>query len=635
MAVMIVSASLDSRQDDTAQLLTDRVRRCWPEAQIRWVDVAQEMGPGARAVTRVTNQRTPALLGRRPGRALAPVIERDVPDVILSSHPVGSAGLAWLRRRYSLPIPTSAWISDASHPPRLHPELDLTVVPDQATADRARSAQPNVSARIAVAAGRDESNHTDDARLLEELAASRPAPAAIRPVPRFGSRRRLGRAPAGWPLAASDSMFYHIDCGDITQQVGAIITVTPDAGTAGLTAQSVAARIESNLSLAPVLRRRLVSLGRFKEPGWVVADSMSISEHVTEAHACDHPDRDRILDRFWSEPLALDRPPWHLLVLHTPGSSDVTLVFKIHHALADAFSLIESVGRLLSTDHGERPRRSAASAAAGDGTRRPDTPRRKPAAHGLGNQPPVRIVRGLAGLARHAAAPRWPMNRRLTRQRRGVITLALPTAQIREVARNQHARSSEVSLALMAEALHRSGAGDVGGPLRAMMPVALGLGDRRHRAGNRTGAISVAFPIGPMPIADRIQAIKSDLRHRIAVGEPEAAEFVVRVLGAFPAPLHGWLTRRLYSSRFLNLLTGYVPGPLHEWSIGGNRLTEVFPVMALAAGVTLAVGMMRYADTTGLCLMFDESIRDRIQGLDAVIRQVLDDLAATAATEVV
>jgi hypothetical protein len=210
-----------------------------------------------------------------------------------------------------------------------------------------------------------------------------------------------------------------------------------------------------------------------------------------------------------------------------------------------------------------------------------------------------------------------------------VATLALPTAQIREVARSQHARSSEVSLALVAEALYRSGCGAVRRPLRAMVPVAVGLDDRRHRAGNRTGAISVAFPTGPMPVTDRIQAIRSDLRQRIAVGEPEAAEFVVRVLGAFPAPLHAWLARRLYSARFLNLLTGYVPGPLREWSIDGNRLTAIFPVMALASGVTLAVGIMRYADVTGLCLIFDESIRDQIQGLNAVIREVLADLAVT------
>ena len=51
------------------------------------------------------------------------------PDLVLSTYPIGSGGLAWLRRRGRLPVPVGAWVSDfAPHPFWVHEPLDLHVV---------------------------------------------------------------------------------------------------------------------------------------------------------------------------------------------------------------------------------------------------------------------------------------------------------------------------------------------------------------------------------------------------------------------------------------------------------------------------------------------------------------------------
>lgn len=674
-AVMIISASSSDGDDRATPKLEAQVHECWPASEIRRIDIRQVMGPriGSLAHTlktimewvtpeggssaawrRVITRAGKRLLGSWSGRYLASAIERDEPTLIVSTHPLGSAGLAWLRRNRSLPTPTGSWAAGAPlHPLWVYPELDLTVVSDPTAALRARVMEP--SARIrALAPGPDSDGRPepDDFPALAELAAVRPAgPATI------GSTRastgRLDRAHTGWPLPASDSMFFHIDSEDVAQQAGAVMTLTPGPDALPLTAESVAAHIERNLALAPMLRRQLVSRGRLREPGWVVADTLTVAEHVTEHRAADRVDHDRRLDRFWSDPPDLDRPPWHMIILHTNGSHSCTIAFKIHHTLGDGFSLIESVGRLFDTEpavadgsHGAAATHHRGEHRHRDATDSPETGHRidlRQSARQAG-----RIARGLGELARHARAPRSSINRRLTRQRRGVMTVGLPTGQIREIARAHHARSSEVSLALVAEALHRSGLPDgagrrpgspdpewsgagAGQVLRAMMPVAVGSRPGRQRSGNQTGAASITFPVGPMAVSDRIAMIKTDLRYRVELGEPDAAAFVVRAMGAFPAPVHGWMARRVYNAHFLNLLTGYIPGPLRQWNLYGNQLTEIFPVMALATGVTLAVGVMRYADVTGFGLLFDESIRSDIPDVCTAIREVLDELVADQA----
>ncbi|MBO0871085.1 MAG: DUF1298 domain-containing protein, partial [Micromonosporaceae bacterium] len=239
-----------------------------------------------------------------------------------------------------------------------------------------------------------------------------------------------------------------------------------------------------------------------------------------------------------------------------------------------------------------------------------------------------RVVRGMWELGLHAEAPRHPLNRRLAANRRGVLTVPLRTDEVRAAARAHRVRSSELLLGVVAEALHRSGVADArdGAVLRTMLPVAMDSRYGERTAGNRTGVVSVDLPVGPMSVTDRIHAIRGDMHRRMEAGEPHAAAFVMRALGMFPAPVHGWMSRRVYSSQFFNMIASYIPGPLHQRRIAGNRLTEVYPVVALAEGVPLGVGIMRYAGVTGLCLLFDESLRTAVRPVGEAVRAALAEL---------
>jgi diacylglycerol O-acyltransferase / wax synthase len=172
--VLVVSADIGGGHHATGRALQERVERRWPGSRVRWVDTLDLMGrwvgPAFRR-TYVTNvEVTPWLyeffysslwrhrwfasaskrfVGAWAGRRLAPVLEEFDPDLILSTYPLGSAGLAWLRTYRGLAVPTGAWISDfAPHPFWVYAQLDLNVVVHPAAVATALAAEP--AARVGV-----------------------------------------------------------------------------------------------------------------------------------------------------------------------------------------------------------------------------------------------------------------------------------------------------------------------------------------------------------------------------------------------------------------------------------------------------------------------------------------------------
>jgi hypothetical protein len=140
--------------------------------------------------------------------------------------------------------------------------------------------------------------------------------------------------------------------------------------------------------------------------------------------------------------------------------------------------------------------------------------------------------------------------------------------------------------------------------------------------------VSVDLPVGPMTVTERIHRIRGDLHRRMDLGEPHAAAFVMRALGMFPAPVHAWMSQRVYNSQFFNMIASYIPGPLQQRRIAGHRLTAVYPVVALAEGVPLGVGIMRYAGVTGVCVLYDESLRGIAEPLADALRSGFADALA-------
>ncbi|MBO0774778.1 MAG: glycosyltransferase, partial [Actinobacteria bacterium] len=171
-----MSADIGEGHNATGRALEQAITRAWPGCQVTWLDslalMAPGMGPLARAVYVTQVERLPWMyefffsaiwryrwflnstrrfIGSWCGRRMGPRIRSFAPDVIISTYPLGSAGLAWLRRHRQLTVPVGAWVTDfCPHPYWLYRDLDITYVMHPAALPVAERAEPG--ARVAVGA---------------------------------------------------------------------------------------------------------------------------------------------------------------------------------------------------------------------------------------------------------------------------------------------------------------------------------------------------------------------------------------------------------------------------------------------------------------------------------------------------
>jgi UDP-N-acetylglucosamine:LPS N-acetylglucosamine transferase len=227
--VLIVSADMGGGHNAAGRAVQESVEHAWPDAEVHWVDalaaVGHGVGPALRGLYVLNVQRTPwlyrlfyaslwryrwfsraskAVVGAVFGRRLRPVVDQVAPDVIVSTYPMGSAGLVWLRRRGLLTTPCVAVVSDvAPHPFWVYADLDLTLVVHSQAVPVAQAAEPGATVE----------------------AGPLPVCRAFQPGDKGTARRRLG--------LPEDRFVALVSCGSygfgaVTEAAQALLEVGPD-----------------------------------------------------------------------------------------------------------------------------------------------------------------------------------------------------------------------------------------------------------------------------------------------------------------------------------------------------------------------------------------------------------------------
>jgi UDP-N-acetylglucosamine:LPS N-acetylglucosamine transferase len=235
--VLLLSASVGEGHVAAARAIANRVRRLWPDAEVREVE---DTGRGherrdqvLRASYALTMRVAPSLYGvgydllvRHPrfaelckrvtavvlGRSLAPLVAAERPDLVISTYPMTSAGLAWLRRRGRLTARTVAVVTDvAVHPYWVWPDLDETWTLLPASRDQARAIAPHADVRVAPPAV-DPRFHPGDRQVARIGLGLRPDALVVLVTGGslgFGGLDRLAAA----VLAAGDGVQVVVLCG--------------------------------------------------------------------------------------------------------------------------------------------------------------------------------------------------------------------------------------------------------------------------------------------------------------------------------------------------------------------------------------------------------------------------------------
>jgi diacylglycerol O-acyltransferase / wax synthase len=173
---LIVSAQIGEGHNAAGRAIAEAVPRTWPECQVGWLDALEAVGPRfarlARRFYHAQVRSTPAAYeffyssmwrhrwylestrrgaGALFGRRMEPRIQAFGPDVVISTYPLGSAGLSWLRGHGRLSARVAAWVPAFSpHPSWLYPSLDITYVMHSESLKVAERAEPGI--RVAVGA---------------------------------------------------------------------------------------------------------------------------------------------------------------------------------------------------------------------------------------------------------------------------------------------------------------------------------------------------------------------------------------------------------------------------------------------------------------------------------------------------
>lgn len=419
--------------------------------------------------------------------------------------------------------------------------------------------------------------------------------------------------PAGAPLRAEDALFLHVATSGCPQQVGAVVVLDARIGLAGLRA-AVAERSER----IPRLRLRLIpAAGSWDRPRWATDAGLDAGGRIGQLTA--EPGGsgesaaamiERVAGDYFARPLDPARAPWELLLIQDRRGGPSVVAVKAHHALGDSFALISALSGLFDPPAAvPGPRAGAAQAPAKPGLAAVASP-------GLAAVPSVglggarRIAAGLAGLALAGAPAALGASGASAAPavRRQVAVLSLDARAMAGTARRLRAGIADLVLALAAHALGQLQPQIAGGrAVRALVPYTLRTAHAGFRdgAGNRTSGLLVDLPTAPMPLQDRVAAIAAVRQARLRRGDADAAAFVLRAMNLLPQPAQRAVARTAFTSRRFSLIASIFPGTRRPRHLVGARVTTVYPVLALADGVGLALGAMTWGASLSIGIIAD------------------------------
>jgi diacylglycerol O-acyltransferase / wax synthase len=378
------------------------------------------------------------------------------------------------------------------------------------------------------------------------------------------------------------------------------------------------ARISERIHLAPALTRRLTT-GRGGTPGWVPDPEFSVAHHVVEHHhdnPVDAAGLRRCVASLFEQRLERDRPLWRVdLVTLRDGRR--TLVWRIHHALADGTASIRYGRALLWDDPPEMHMTTAQTAAqhAVDETRR--------RAH---------LLSYLRREFVRAASPS-PFDGEIC-NRREVAFASVAFAPLRQAAKAiDGATVNDAVLCVVAGALRRWLQLHHGqlGTIRVKVPVSL------HHEGDTDANHDSMFALGlPLAEADpvtRLRVIHARTTERKAARDAEERELLLHRIGSVSPRLQRFAEQLERNPRRFALNVSNVPGPRQPVSVLSSPVRALYSLAEISQHHALRVSVTSLADQLCFGFCVDPDVVCDVQTLADFIGPEAAALEAGAAVD--
>ena len=173
-----------------------------------------------------------------------------------------------------------------------------------------------------------------------------------------------------------------------------------------------------------------------------------------------------------------------------------------------------------------------------------------------------------------------------------------------------------------------------GATVRALVPVSV-RARRRRRArpsGNSISAYFVDLPVGEDDPLRRLAAVSAAMTEHKASGRAVGATTLIRLAGLAPPTLHSLGVRLAsqFSSHAYNVLVTNVPGPPRPLYAMGARMLDMYPVVPLAGGQAVSIGITSYDGGLHYGLNADRDALPDVDVLAESMPEALDELRKAA-----
>lgn len=459
-------------------------------------------------------------------------------------------------------------------------------------------------------------------------------------------------------LSAVDASFLYLEQPRTPMHVGSVGIFRVPAS--GFDYERLVATVERRLVAVPRYRQKVRHVpGELARPVWVDDADFDVAFHVRRS-ALPRPGTSaqltELVARLMSRPLDPDRPLWEVYLVEGLADGRFAIITKTHQAMVDGVTTID-IGQVLLDPSPEprevpdelwMPRPEPTDArlvvdAVAEAIARPgqvvDMVR---ATTNDALAVAARLARGVGSLVGTVVtggrlAPGSPLNVALSTQRRFAVARG-DLAAYREVRTANGCTVNDVVLtvvtgALRAWLLARGEPVTSTSRMRAMVPV--WVSGAAAPVDGRVLSTLVDLPVGEQSPALRLQHVAHAMREHTAGNRSVRADTLARIGGYAPPTLHALGARAVngISKRIFNLVVTNVPGPQVPLYAAGARMLETYPVVPLADGQGLAVGITSYDGGLFYGFTADRDGLPDVDVLAASVDEAFEELRATVRTE--
>ncbi len=468
-------------------------------------------------------------------------------------------------------------------------------------------------------------------------------------------------------LTALDATFLELEEADLSahMHIGGVMIFEPPPSGRAPTVEEVCTSLRGRLDQLPRYRQRLSerTTGGISWPRWEDDPRFDIAGHVRRASLPGDRSEAELLEwagEYFSERLDRSRPLWELVIVEGLADDRWAMVSKTHHCMVDGVGSVDASHVLFDlqpdAEHAaeapvDEPARAPEAAAS------PSTARA--VAGGAAGLAKLPLKAGRAGLgvlgsglevARHpglavdalknsramvdvilkdefVAAPKSSINVPIGGRRR----LAVHSVQLDELKGIKNVLGGTVNDVVLAAAagglralLLARGEEPPSQGLRAMVPVNLRDASEHLALGNKITTLFIHLPVSePDPLkrflrqTEEAESLKSSSQ---GAGSRTLIDFTAHA----PPVLHTFLARSMYATRLFNVTITNVPGPQTKLYCFGSRMTDIWPIVPLAADHAIGLAVLSYDGNVCFCLNAD---RDSVPDLDLLVEGIADSFA--------